>query len=179
MEATFLVPARPFHPCHVHETASYWSCRGVTLSVNVFDQEEYLGCLTVFEAFRPLGIPDRSLAVFLAAPAAGDPANPCAANPVRVAAHCAALPLPGSRSILMRRRQSENERRTGSASGLQPKSGVPAARRVSVRRAGGTHPGAMAWPSAPSPQPPASPQARSARDHSAEAVAASFATGSV
>ncbi len=36
-----------------------------TLSVNVFDQEEYLGCLTVFEAFRPLRDSDRYLAIFL------------------------------------------------------------------------------------------------------------------
>ena len=35
-----------------------------TLSVNIFDQEEYLGCLTVFEAFRPLRDSDRALAVF-------------------------------------------------------------------------------------------------------------------
>lgn len=36
-----------------------------TLSVNIFDQEEYLGCLTVFEGSRPLRDSDKALAVFL------------------------------------------------------------------------------------------------------------------
>lgn len=50
---------------HVHEPL-LWDLQGQkTLSVNIFDQEEYLGCLTVFEAFRPLRESDRSLAVFL------------------------------------------------------------------------------------------------------------------
>ena len=50
---------------HVHEPL-LWELQGQkTLSVNIFDQEEYLGCLTVFEAFRPLRESDRSLAVFL------------------------------------------------------------------------------------------------------------------
>ena len=39
---------------HVHDPLLL-ELQGIrTLSVNVFDQEEYLGCLTVFEAFRPL-----------------------------------------------------------------------------------------------------------------------------
>ena len=37
-----------------------------TLSVNIFDREEYLGCLTVFEAYRPFRESDSVLAVFLA-----------------------------------------------------------------------------------------------------------------
>ena len=36
----------------------------VSLSVNIFDQEEYLGCLTVFEESRPFRSSDRALAVF-------------------------------------------------------------------------------------------------------------------
>ena len=51
---------------HVHEPLLLELQGARTLSVNVFDQEEYLGCLTVFEAFRPLRDSDRSLAVFLA-----------------------------------------------------------------------------------------------------------------
>ena len=51
---------------HVHEPLLLELQDTRTLSVNVFDQEEYLGCLTVFEAFRPLRDSDRSLAVFLA-----------------------------------------------------------------------------------------------------------------
>ena len=35
-----------------------------SLSVNIFDQEEYLGCLTVFEGSRPFRSSDRALAVF-------------------------------------------------------------------------------------------------------------------
>lgn len=35
-----------------------------SLSVNIFDQEEYLGCLTVFEESRPFRSSDRALAVF-------------------------------------------------------------------------------------------------------------------
>ena len=35
-----------------------------TLSVNIFDQEEYLGCLTVFEGTRPFRDSDTALAVF-------------------------------------------------------------------------------------------------------------------
>lgn len=35
-----------------------------TLSVNIFDQEEYLGCLTIHEGLRPLRISDKALAVF-------------------------------------------------------------------------------------------------------------------
>ena len=48
---------------HVHEPLLLELQDTRTLSVNVFDQEEYLGCLTVFEAFRPLRDSDRSLAV--------------------------------------------------------------------------------------------------------------------
>lgn len=51
---------------HVHEPLLLELENKRTLSVNVFDQEEYLGCLTVFEAFRPLRDSDRALAVFLA-----------------------------------------------------------------------------------------------------------------
>ena len=51
---------------HVHEPLLLELQNTRTLSVNVFDQEEYLGCLTVFEAFRPLRESDRSLAVFFA-----------------------------------------------------------------------------------------------------------------
>lgn len=36
-----------------------------SLSVNIFDQEEYLGCLTVFEGQRPFRDSDSTLAVFL------------------------------------------------------------------------------------------------------------------
>ena len=50
---------------HVHEPLLLELQDTRTLSVNVFDQEEYLGCLTIFEAFRPLRDSDRSLAVFL------------------------------------------------------------------------------------------------------------------
>lgn len=50
---------------HVHEPLLLELQGARTLSVNVFDQEEYLGCLTVFEAFRPLRDSDRALAVFL------------------------------------------------------------------------------------------------------------------
>ena len=50
---------------HVHEPL-LWDLQGQkTLSVNIFDQEEYLGCLTVFEAFRPLRESDRALSIFL------------------------------------------------------------------------------------------------------------------
>ena len=35
-----------------------------TLSVNIFDQEEYLGCLTVFEGSREFRDSDKTLAVF-------------------------------------------------------------------------------------------------------------------
>ena len=34
-----------------------------TLSVNIFDQEEYLGCLTVFEGTRLFRASDKALAV--------------------------------------------------------------------------------------------------------------------
>ena len=37
-----------------------------TLSVNIFDQAEYLGCLTIFEGIRPIRDSDKALAVFLA-----------------------------------------------------------------------------------------------------------------
>lgn len=37
-----------------------------TLSVNIFDQEEYLGCLTIFGEFRPLRESDKALARHLA-----------------------------------------------------------------------------------------------------------------
>ena len=51
---------------HVHDPLLL-ELQGIrTLSVNVFDQEEYLGCLTVFEAFRPLQDFDRALSIFLA-----------------------------------------------------------------------------------------------------------------
>lgn len=51
---------------HVHDPLLL-ELQGIrTLSVNVFDQEEYLGCLTVFEAFRPLQDSDRALSIFLA-----------------------------------------------------------------------------------------------------------------
>ena len=50
---------------HVHEPLLLELQNARTLSVNVFDQEEYLGCLTIFEAFRPLRDSDRALAVFL------------------------------------------------------------------------------------------------------------------
>ena len=50
---------------HVHEPLLLELQNMRTLSVNVFDQEEYLGCLTVFEAFQPLRDSDRSLAIFL------------------------------------------------------------------------------------------------------------------
>lgn len=50
---------------HVHEPLLLELQGGKTLSVNIFDQDEYLGCLTIFEAFRPLRVSDRSLAVFL------------------------------------------------------------------------------------------------------------------
>ena len=49
---------------HVHEPLLLELQNTRTLSINVFDQEEYLGCLTVFEAFRPLRDSDRSIAVF-------------------------------------------------------------------------------------------------------------------
>ena len=35
-----------------------------TLSVNIFDQEEYLGCLTAFESYREFRDSDKTLAVF-------------------------------------------------------------------------------------------------------------------
>ena len=51
---------------HVHDPLLL-ELQGIrTLSVNVFDQEEYLGCLTVFEAFRPLQDFDCALSIFLA-----------------------------------------------------------------------------------------------------------------
>ncbi len=50
---------------HVHEPLLLELQNMRTLSVNVFDQEEYLGCLTVFEAFRTIRDSDRSLAIFL------------------------------------------------------------------------------------------------------------------
>lgn len=50
---------------HVHEPLLLELQGQKTLSVNIFDQEEYLGCLTVFEAFHSLRDSDRSLAVFL------------------------------------------------------------------------------------------------------------------
>ena len=51
---------------HVHDPLLL-ELQGIrTLSVNVFDQEEYLGCLTVSEAFRPLQDFDRALSIFLA-----------------------------------------------------------------------------------------------------------------
>lgn len=37
-----------------------------TLSVNLFDQDEYLGCLTIFGEFRPLRASDSALALYLA-----------------------------------------------------------------------------------------------------------------
>ena len=49
---------------HVHEPLLLELQNARTLSVNVFDGEEYLGCLTVFEEFRPLRDSDRLLAVF-------------------------------------------------------------------------------------------------------------------
>ena len=36
-----------------------------SLSVNIFDQEEYLGCLTILEGQRPFRDSDSTLAVFL------------------------------------------------------------------------------------------------------------------
>lgn len=51
---------------HVHEPLLLDLQNMRTQSVNVFDQEEYLGCLTIFESFRPFRESDRSLAVFLA-----------------------------------------------------------------------------------------------------------------
>lgn len=38
---------------------------GRTLSINMFDQEEYLGCLTIYESFRPFHDSDKLLAISL------------------------------------------------------------------------------------------------------------------
>lgn len=51
---------------HVKEPLLLELQGGRTLSVNLFDQEEYLGCLTLHESFRPFREYDKTLAVFFA-----------------------------------------------------------------------------------------------------------------
>lgn len=48
---------------HIHEPLLMELQGARTLSVNLFDHDEYLGCLTIFEAFRPLHESDSSVAV--------------------------------------------------------------------------------------------------------------------
>ena len=104
---------------HVHEPLLLELQGARTLSVNVFDQEEYLGCLTIFEAFRPLRDSDRSLAVFLVKLLRGRRSSKTRCSPapgLPSAAHCAAS-LPGNQSILSfgGRSVRKTEKRTGSA----------------------------------------------------------------
>ena len=97
---------------HVHEPLLLELQDTRTLSVNVFDQEEYLGCLTIFEAFRPLRDSDRSLAVFLVKLLR----QAIQQNPVLASTRSAVRRALRSRSILScgGRSVRKTEKRTGS-----------------------------------------------------------------
>ena len=117
---------------HVHEPLLLELQGAQTLSVNVFDQEEYLGCLTIFEAFRPLRDSDRSLAVFLVKLLR----QAIQQNPV----------LASTRSAVRRALSQENGKTDWVCVRLQPKSGaapLPGAYLSAALEE--RHPGAMAF----------------------------------
>ena len=129
---------------HVHEPLLLELQDTRTLSVNVFDQEEYLGCLTIFEAFRPLRDSDRSLAVFLVKLLRqAIQQNPVLAS-TRSAVRRALRSVIAGQPVdfeLRRALSQENGKTDWVCVRLQPKHGAaPPAGRVSVRRTGGTAP---------------------------------------